>query len=333
MRKARVCLARRSPSRTPRLRPVRAKPSGENGDYRFVALPPGTYELNVEMGGFRTAVRENVPLRVDSTTKLDVPLEVGSLAESVQVVGGNAGDQHHRRQHRQRDQRRPDPQLPLEGRNVVGLLACSRASPTSQGRTRARHGSALRLGERRPRRPENVTLDGIDVNDSAEPDRVHVGPARHARFGPGVPRHDQQLRRRSGRSSGAQVSLVTRSGTNAFSGSGYYVNRNTKFSSNEYFLKLSQLAEGRRARRRKLDKNIFGGSLGGPIRKDRLFFFGNFEGLNENRETVGRPRGAVELAARRRADLPVRARRRPARAAAVQRLRAARTPCRPAATA
>ena len=65
------------------------------------------------------------------------------------------------------------------------------------------------------------------------------------------------------------------------------MNRNTTFSSNEYFLKLSQLAERRRrVRRRKLDKNIFGGSIGGPIRKDKLFFFGNFEGLNESRETV-----------------------------------------------
>ena len=64
------------------------------------------------------------------------------------------------------------------------------------------------------------------------------------------------------------------------------MNRNTAFSSNEYFLKLSQLANGEPSKAPKLDKNIFGGSLGGPIRKDRLFFFGNFEGLNENRETV-----------------------------------------------
>ncbi len=64
------------------------------------------------------------------------------------------------------------------------------------------------------------------------------------------------------------------------------MNRNTAFSSNEYFLKLSQLAEGAESKPPKLDKNIFGFSLGGPIRKDKLFFFGNFEGLNENRETV-----------------------------------------------
>src|SRR4029434_11253559 len=63
-------------------------------------------------------------------------------------------------------------------------------------------------------------------------------------------------------------------------------NRNTRFSSNEYFLKLSQLQEGEESKPPKLDKNIFGASLGGPIRKDKLFFFGNFEGLNENRETV-----------------------------------------------
>ena len=85
------------------------------------------------------------------------------------------------------------------------------------------------------------------------------------------------------------MSLVTRSGTNTLSGSGYYVNRDTAVLV-ERVLPEAVAARGRatRARRRKLNKNIFGFSLGGPVRKDKLFFFGNFEGLNEKRETVGR---------------------------------------------
>ena len=130
----------------------------------------------------------------------------------------------------------------------------------------------------------NVTLDGIDVNDSQNQNaftsvlRVTLDAVQEFRVTTSNYGADQ------GRSSGAQVTLVTRSGTNAFSGSGYYVNRDTKFSSNEYFLKLSQLAAGKPSEPPLLDKHIFGGAIGGPIKRDKLFFFGNFEGLNEKRE-------------------------------------------------
>jgi len=84
-----------------------------------------------------------------------------------------------------------------------------------------------------------------------------------------------------GRSSAAQVSLVTKSGTNRFSGSGYWSQRDTAWSSNEYFLKLTQLAAGQPSKAPKLDKRNVGGALGGPILRDRLFFFGNYERLRE----------------------------------------------------
>ncbi len=89
-----------------------------------------------------------------------------------------------------------------------------------------------------------------------------------------------------GRSSGPQVSLVTKSGTNNLRGAGYYVGRDTKFSSNEYFNKLSQLKGGKASEAPLLDKNIFGGSVGGPIKRDRLFYFLNYEALREKRESV-----------------------------------------------
>ena len=87
-----------------------------------------------------------------------------------------------------------------------------------------------------------------------------------------------------GRSSGPQVSLVTRSGTNQYDGSGYWTMRRTATSSNEYFLKLSQLASGQESKAPKLDKDIFGGSFGGPIRRNKLFFFTNIESLKEQSE-------------------------------------------------
>ena len=88
----------------------------------------------------------------------------------------------------------------------------------------------------------------------------------------------------AGRTSGPQVSLVTRSGTNDYDGSGYWFGRRTATSSNEYFLKLSQLRAGQESKAPKLDKDIFGGFLGGPIRRNKLFFFANYEGFKENSE-------------------------------------------------
>lgn len=84
-----------------------------------------------------------------------------------------------------------------------------------------------------------------------------------------------------GVSSGAQVALVTKSGTNEFHGSAYEYNRNSYFSANDYFIKAAQLASGDPNKPTKLNRNIFGGSVGGPLKKDRLFLFMNYEGYRD----------------------------------------------------
>ena len=88
-----------------------------------------------------------------------------------------------------------------------------------------------------------------------------------------------------GRSSGAQVALVTKSGTNNFHGSVYEYNRNTATSANDYFVKHSQLDSGEPNSPPKLIRNIYGVSLGGPFVKDKLFFFANWEGTKQREET------------------------------------------------
>ena len=266
---------------------TRSTQSDGSGSFTFAGMPPGTYALTVEMQGFKTSVIERLALQVDSTSDVSVGLQIGNLAESVQVtseapvinstdnsIGNVMGGDTIR-------------SLPLEGRNVAALLSLQpgvtyvpKADPGATMDPRYGSVSGARADQ------STVTLDGIDVNDADRQTaftsvlRVTLDSVQEFRVTTSNYGADQ------GRSSGAQVSLVTRGGTNKLAGSGYYVNRNTAFSSNEYFLKLSQLANGDENKAPKLDKNIFGGSIGGPIRKDRLFFFGNFEGLNENRETV-----------------------------------------------
>lgn len=130
----------------------------------------------------------------------------------------------------------------------------------------------------------NVTLDGVDVNDQgngyAFTSVLPVTLDSVEEFRVTTTNYNAD----EGRSSGAQVSLVTKSGTNHFHGSLYEYNRNTATSANDWFLKGSEALNGLSNTPPKLIRNIYGGSFGGPLVKDRLFFFANYEGTRQREE-------------------------------------------------
>jgi hypothetical protein len=251
-----------------------------SGDYQFVAVPPGTYTLKVELQGFSTALYNGVSLPVDVTARQDVKLEIKQLTESVQVTAettvmnttdASLGNVINSAQ---------VAALPLEARSVVGLLSLQAGAvfvPTNTlGDFDNRSGAVS--GARADQ--ANVTLDGVDNNDPIF-NTAYTGALRSTldslqEFRVTTSNYGAD----SGRSSAAQVSLVTKSGTNTYHGSGYGVIRRTATSANEYFNKLAGNDTP------KLDKNIFGGSLGGAIIKDKLFFFGNYERLREDSEAL-----------------------------------------------
>ncbi len=261
--------------------------SAADGGYQILSLPPGEYDIRVELPGFKISTVEGVRLSVDSTQRLDVVLQVGGLEETVQVMAEapiiNATDASLGNVISESQIKA----LPLEARNPVGLLSLQtgvvyipRNNPETTVDPRYGAVSGARADQ------GNVTLDGIDVNDGQNqsaftsvlrPTLESVQEFRVTTSSYGA---------EGGRSSGPQVSLVTKGGTNQLRGAGYYVSRDTRFSSNEYFNKLTQLNEGRESTPPRLDKNIFGGSVGGPIARDRLFYFFNYEGLREERESV-----------------------------------------------
>jgi len=174
--------------------------------------------------------------------------------------------------------------LPVEARNVVHLLSLQPGAvfipTTNPNTTDPRYGATA--GARADQ--QNVTLDGIDVNDpqlqAAFTSAVRMTQEALQEFKVSTTNYGAEM----GRSSGPQVSLVTRSGTNEYNGSAYWFLRRTSTSSNEYFLKLAQLGSGKESKVPKLDKDIFGGALGGPLRRGKAFFFGNFEALREQSE-------------------------------------------------
>src|ERR1019366_4542450 len=131
----------------------------------------------------------------------------------------------------------------------------------------------------------NVTLDGVGVNDQnngyAFKSVLNVPPDSVQEFRVTTANATAE----SGYSSGAQVALVTKSGTNQFHGSAYEYNRNTIFSANDPFLKGSQLSSGEANTAPKLLRNEFGATFGGPIMRNRLFFFANYEGRRDAQGT------------------------------------------------
>jgi hypothetical protein len=265
---------------------VRETNTNGSGVYEFASLPPGTYFLTVEMNGFRKHEQKNIHLLVDSQGVADVTLEIGATTDVVEVTAqaaalntsdaslGIAFDENQVKQ------------LPIEGRNVPDLLSLQAGVAYTGNRSDINKNVDTRSGAVNGAHSDqsNITLDGVDVNDEtrgyAFTTVLPVTPDSIQEFRVTTSNYNAD----EGRSSGAQVSLVTKSGTNDFHGSAYEYLRNTATSANDYFVKLAELQQGQPNKPLKLIRNIFGGSVGGPMWKDRLFFFANFEAYRQREE-------------------------------------------------
>jgi hypothetical protein len=246
-----------------------------DGTYLFTGIPPGSYQVEIEMKGFKKALLSNVKALVDTPTDLDVQLEVGSVNETVNITSGSEAPLNTTDATLGNTfENRRISELPLNARNVVGLLSLQ------PGVTR---GGAVNGGRADQ---ANITLDGVDVNEQqrgidvvtdqafASVLRVTPDSVQEFRVVTTNPNAEQ------GRSSGAQVSLVTKSGTNDWHGLLYEYHRNTVTTANDYFNNAANVP------RPPLLRNIFGGTVGGPIKKDKAFFFFSYEGFREATATT-----------------------------------------------
>jgi hypothetical protein len=247
------------------------------GSYQFASLIPGIYSVRVEMQGFRTAVVEKLELLVNTSTRTNIKLEVGQITETVtiseaalalNVTDATIGNVITPKQVMS---------LPLEGRSPSSLLVLQSGVAFSGdfGDTRSGSVSGARSDQ------SNVTLDGVSINDQQTQNTfepalpVPLGTIQEFRFTTSNPTADQ------GRSSGGQVAFVTKSGTNEFHGNAYWLHRNTATTANDFFNKQTSPAVSVP----KLIRNQFGGSFGGPFIKERIFFFGAYEGMIRREET------------------------------------------------
>jgi Carboxypeptidase regulatory-like domain len=248
----------------------RTQTTNDNGSYNLTGIPPGSYELAVESRGFKKAFISDVRALVDTPTDVNVQLEVGSVSESVSVSAGaeaplNTSDATIGNTF----ENRRITELPLNARNVVSLLSLQ------PGVTRGGSVNGGRSDQ------ANITLDGVDVNEQQRGLDVVTDEA-FASVLRVTPDSVQEFRvittnanADQGRSSGAQVSLVTRSGSNDWHGLLYEFHRNTVTTANDFFNNKAGVA------RPQLLRNIFGGALGGPIKRDKAYFFFTYEGFRE----------------------------------------------------
>lgn len=263
----------------------RSAVTDDQGTYQFLSVPPATYVLTVTASGFGTVKRENVVLEVSNPATLNIALQVQASSVIVDVTGeapmvnttdATLGNNFNARQLTD---------LPAEGRDPAAILSLQPGvvfigSAANQGVIPAAQDNDSRGGAVNGARSDqsNVTLDGLDDNDQLE-GYAFRGAMRATldslqEFRVTTSNYDAA----SGRSSGAQINLVTKSGTNAWHGSLYEYNRPTFDVANDYFNKLSELNEGNPNRPQHILRNTFGGTFGGPLKKDRLFFFAAYEG-------------------------------------------------------
>ncbi len=256
---------------------VQSTKTNELGAYKFLRVPPGSgYSLTFVKDGFQKLMISDLYLTVNTTSNHDAVLEVGAINQQIEVQAtsettlnttdatvGNAFDS--RLLHELPIQFRDSPAALLGLQ--PGVVTANQTNDLNGNRDGAVTGARADQG--------NITVDGIDANDQATGQAfatVGNAPIDAIQEFRGVTAGETA---EFGRSSGAQIQLVTRSGTNDWHGSGYEYHRNTITAANSFFNNKSGVA------RPALIRNQFGASLGGPVKKNKLFFFFNYEGRRD----------------------------------------------------
>ncbi|MGH9818723.1 MAG: carboxypeptidase regulatory-like domain-containing protein, partial [Pyrinomonadaceae bacterium] len=235
--------------------------SDANGSYSFPGIQPATYRVEVTASGFKKLVNSNAKALVDSPNELNLTLEPGDVSVVVDVTSNSIeavintqdaslGNNFEPRQ---------ITQLPTDLRRVADLLTLQ------PGVTREGYVAGGRSDQ------ANITLDGVDINDQQTGGRAAQFQTSQDTVLRSTAESVEEFRitttnanASQGRSSGAQISLITKPGTNSLRGAVYYFYRPTAFSANDFFNNLAGLP------RPSLARNVFGGAIGGPIIKDKV---------------------------------------------------------------
>jgi Carboxypeptidase regulatory-like domain/TonB-dependent Receptor Plug Domain/TonB dependent receptor len=249
-----------------------------DGNFQFLNVRVGTYSLRAELQGFSAAIAENFAVTVNARQRVDLTLKVGGLGETVQVTGAARLLESESSDRGQVIGREQIVSLPLNGRAYADLALLSpgvRRSSIADSRDASFNVNGLRSSL------NNFILDGVDNNSYGTSNQgfsnqvVQVTPDAVEEFKVQTNNFSAEF----GRAGGAVINATFRSGTNQFRGTAWEFNRNTSLNATGFFKPSSGVKPT-------LSRNQFGGVFGGPIVRDKAFFFANYEGFRQVQRTA-----------------------------------------------
>lgn len=258
---------------------TRTRQTSLRGDYTTPLLPPGLYQVVVEAPGFRRAIFRDIELNVDQTVRVDVELQLGLITDEVIVSGVGPLIQTDTSSLGHIVGEKKISELPLNERRFLSFaLLVPGVQLPADGSSQSQEGGAISVNGAREQ-SNTFLLDGVDNNDQAINQWVALPPMEAI--------HEFKVQSSNssaefGRTGGAQINILLKSGTNDFHGSAFEFVRNRHFDAKNFFDPpdcTASSALGTCGDIPRFDRSQFGGSLGGPIRRDKAFFFVAYEGL------------------------------------------------------
>ncbi len=266
--------------------------TGSDGSYRFPGLPVGSFTVSISKAGFNTVKFDQVTLAVGQSRTLNATVTVGAISTSMEVIAGANPVEQTNAEIGTVIGEQQIKNIPLNGRHWASLMLLA---PGAVNVGEGNQNSIRFFG--RPRDDNNWTFDGVDATGIKDPRqegnlRLVISTDSIAEFRV----NSLPFTAEGGVGGGAQINLVSKTGTNDFHGSAYEFFRNSKLDARRPFDGLNPPP---------FRLNQFGGNLGGRIVKDKTFFFANYEGLLQ-RLTISRADGLVPSASfRQRTPAPL----------------------------
>lgn len=252
----------------------------EQGTFRLILLPPGVYTVRASAAGFSTAEAKDVTVTVGSRTPLDLSVSVGGASGTVTVTSEPPVVETSRSSVATTIDQRSIENLPINGRNFQDFATLS------PGVIRDPRGGDLSVGGQRGTF-NSVQVDGVDNNNTFFGQALGRGGVRPPYQFSEESVQEFQVNQNGfsaefGRAAGGLINVVTKSGTNAFHGGVFEYLRDESLNANDPINKANQFRRGQPNKRSPVRINQFGGRVGGPIVKNRAFFFFTYDGQRAN---------------------------------------------------
>jgi hypothetical protein len=246
---------------------VKTAQTNPSGGYEFLELPPGTYSVAAEMAGFKKAVENGIVVQANNSPRIDLKLETGNVSETIEVKANANVLQTERADTGSTVDALLVSELPLGvNRNYQSLLDLvpGTSVETFQHSQFFNASKSLQTNVNgQPRMGNNYQIEGIDNNERTGLLQILISPAEAIQqVSISTSNHDPEL----GRATGAVVNVMLKSGTNQIHGTAYEFTQNSAFDARSFFNpSVGHLAY-----------NYFGGGVGGPIKKSKLFYYANY---------------------------------------------------------